>query len=72
MNRIGMWVRGLPPLLLAVMLTATTTAAQERDVEERLRELERQVELIKQRLEGQDSATIAQLRMQIEAITREI
>ncbi|NIR46027.1 MAG: hypothetical protein GWN99_16495 [Gemmatimonadetes bacterium] len=72
MNRFGICGRALPSLLLAVLLTATAAVAQERDMEERLRELERQVELIRQQLEGQDSAAIARLRMQIEAITREI
>jgi hypothetical protein len=59
-------------VLLAVSILAAPAYAQEEDVRERLRELERQVELLQSQLASQDSAAIAELRRQIEAIAREI
>lgn len=59
-------------VVLAICLLHGPALAQERDVEERLRELERQVEVLRQRLTEQDTATVAELRAMIEAITREI
>jgi hypothetical protein len=46
--------------------------AQEPDLEKRLEELQRQVELLQQELAVRDSATVAELRRQIEIITREL
>jgi hypothetical protein len=62
----------LSGLALAAALVAAPAYGQERSVEERLRDLERQVELLRQQLESADSAAIAEMRLQIEAITREI
>jgi len=45
---------------------------QDEDLEERLRELERRVELLQEMLAGQDSAQIAEIQRQIDAITREL
>jgi hypothetical protein len=58
--------------VLATLLSMSPASGQERSVEERLRDLERQVELLQQRLASADSAAIAEMRLQIEAITREI
>ncbi len=57
--------------LLATGLVATPALAQE-SVEERLKALEQQVELLRAQLAGQDSALVARMMAQIDAITREI
>ena len=57
--------------LLATGLGATPALAQE-SVEERLKALEQQVELLRAQLAGQDSALVARMMAQIDAITREI
>jgi hypothetical protein len=54
------------------LFIASPVQGQERDLQERLRELERQVEVLRRQVARQDSAAIAELRRQIEAITREI
>ncbi len=58
-------------LSLAALL-ASPLQAQEEELRERLRALERQVELLERQVAARDSADVAQLRRQIEAITREI
>ena len=59
-------------LVLVASLVATPLWGQQEDIEERLRDLERRVELLQEMLAGQDSAQIAEIRRQIDAITREI
>ncbi len=59
-------------VLLASLLLAAPAAGQERGLEQRLRELERRVEVLRSQLASRDSADIALLRLQIEAITREL
>ena len=68
----GVWGRLVLGVPMAALLTATPVAGQEKSVEERLRDLERQVELLVQQVEAADSAALAEMRLQIEAITREI
>lgn len=70
--RPGVWGRAGLGIVLATLLCVSPAPGQERTVEERLRDLERQVELLQQRLANADSAAIAEMRLQIEAITREI
>jgi hypothetical protein len=70
--RSGVWGRLILSVVTALLLLTAPASGQERTVEERLRDLERQVELLTQRLEGADSAAIVEMRLQIEAITREI
>jgi hypothetical protein len=67
-------MRGVVPgLWLALVLAAASPAyGQEKDIQERLRKLERQVELLRRQIAAQDAAAIAELRRQIEAITWEI
>ncbi len=61
---------------LAWVLIATTTAptllAQEDELRQRIAALERQIELLQRQWASRDSAELAMLRRQIEAITREI
>jgi hypothetical protein len=59
-------------LFLVASLLAAPGYGQAPDLEARLKELERQVELLQQQLAGRDSAAIVQLQRQIEAITREL
>ena len=59
-------------LVLVASLVATPLLGQQEDIEERLRDLERRVEMLQEMLAGQDSAQIAEIRRQIDAITREI
>jgi hypothetical protein len=59
-------------IVLVASLIASPLLGQEEDIEERLRDLERRVELLQELLAGQDSAQIAELQRQIDAITREI
>lgn len=70
LKRYG-WL-GLPLGLVLIGALAGPIQAQERGVEERLRELERRVEQLRERLAGQDSGLVAELRRQIEIITLEI
>ena len=59
--------------ILAALLGTSPLWAQQENIDERLRELERRVELLQEVLAaGQDSAQIAEIRRQIDAITREI
>jgi hypothetical protein len=53
-------------------LLASSAYGQEEDLRERLRELERQVELLQRQVASQDSVALAELRRQIEVLTREI
>ena len=57
---------------MLTLVVALSAQAQDADLEERIRELERQVELLQEQLARQDSAWVARLLRQIEAITREI
>ncbi len=57
---------------MLTLVVALSAQAQGADLEERIRELERQVELLQEQLAEQDSALVARLMRQIEAITREI
>lgn len=59
-------------LLLAATAAAPTLQAQERELGQRIAALERQIELLQQQWASRDSAELALLRRQIEAITREI
>jgi hypothetical protein len=70
--KTGVWAKLLVSLAMAVTLTATPGFGQEKSVEERLRDLERQVELLMQQFEDADSTAIARMRLQIDAITRDI
>jgi hypothetical protein len=65
-------IRKLTPLLLVALVSAAAPAYGQEEPEKRLRELEREVELLRQQVAGQDSAAIAEIRRQIEAIAREI
>ncbi len=58
--------------LALALAVAAPGYGQEKGTEDRLRELERRVEALSRRLAGQDTAALAELRRQIEAITREI
>ena len=59
-------------LITLTVLFSQAAQAQQPDLEERMRHLERQVELLEQRLAARDSAQIAELMRRIEALTREI
>jgi hypothetical protein len=59
--------------VLAISLVIVGPAfAQEPDIEKRLDELQRQVELLQEELAERDSATVGELRRQIEILTREL
>jgi hypothetical protein len=58
--------------LVTAGLTAVPGYGQEADLQRRIRELERQVELLQQQLAAQDSAALEELRRQIDIITREL
>lgn len=58
--------------VLLVGILATSAGAQQQDNDERVRELERRVEALQRQLQVQDTSAIAELRRQIELITREI
>ncbi len=59
-------------IVLFAALLALPAYAQEEGVEDRIRELERQVEALEVRLARQESQAIEELRLQIEAITRQL
>lgn len=59
-------------LALTVTMQVAPAHGQEEDVKERLERLERVVEELRKQLAAQDTALIAELRRQIEALTREI
>ncbi|NIN72299.1 MAG: hypothetical protein GTO46_10370 [Gemmatimonadetes bacterium] len=59
-------------VLLVLAMLPGTAHGQEEDLAKRVEELERQVEQLREELAVQDSAVLAVLRRQIEALTREI
>lgn len=65
------WTRALAALGVAVALWNTPAAAQA-TVEQRLAELQRQVTELQRQVAGGETAELAELRRQIEVITREI
>lgn len=70
--RNGSGLHRLVGLLAILLVIVSSGYAQEPDIEKRLEELERRVELLQEELAGRDSAAVAQLRRQIEIITREL
>ncbi len=69
---LGYCLRCLTRVMTLTAVIAGPLLAQEPDLEKRLEELQRQVELLQQELAARDSATVAELRRQIEIITREL
>ncbi len=63
---------GLLVFITAGILATPILHAQEAELRQRIAALERQVELLQRQVAGRDSAELAMLRRQIEAITREI
>ncbi len=57
---------------LALAVSASAAHGQEAELQERLAELERQVEWLRQQLASRDSTELARLERQVEALTREI
>jgi septal ring factor EnvC (AmiA/AmiB activator) len=59
-------------LVVGALAAAVPAGAQERDVQQRLEQLQRQVEELRRELAQRDTTETAVLRRQIEAITREL
>lgn len=59
-------------LVIATLAAAVPARAQDRDVQQRLEQLQRQVEELRRELGQRDTTETAVLRRQIEAITREL